>query len=281
MTATKEITGLGYDENFGGIDLSGCPSAQGMPKDQSFIDDRFAPMDTTGSGHGSAGLKKFIAEQTAEQQGSSVVHVGDNEFRVSFQDGQWHADGGVGGKRHRYSAPDQNALFSKLMKLAARRDTIRELTEPELLAVARIAATGNRPAAINQYLKFAIPNSFADKYDDPNEVVNDPSIRGFMDGVCEYVWHHSRLDASDSEDWQDYKAQFIGQRPVSCALLDFAWEEFSNKRNRLVFAEPPRDTQEAAPVVTERLDDLSDDAVDKLMTSTKREYVRSALAGRR
>src|SRR5260370_20020654 len=149
-----EITGLGYDPNFGGIDLSGCPSAQGMPEDQSFIDERFAPLDSSGSGVGSSALKKFIEEQAAEQQGSTVVHVGDNEFRVFFKEGQWHADGEVGGKRHRYSAADKNALYSKLVKLAARRDTIRELTEPELLAVATIAATGNRPAAIDQYLLY-------------------------------------------------------------------------------------------------------------------------------
>src|SRR5437660_10341159 len=100
MTATKKISGLGYDENFGGIDLSGCPSAQGMPKDQSFIDERFGQMDVTGSGHGSNALKKFIEEHAAEQEGASVVHVGDSEFRVFFRDGEWHADGEANRKRH-------------------------------------------------------------------------------------------------------------------------------------------------------------------------------------
>src|SRR5438477_1092800 len=108
MTATRKISGLGYDENFGGIDLSGCPSAREMPKDQSFIDDRFAPMDSSGSGAGSKNLKEFLQQQVSEGEGSSVVHVGDSEFRVFFRDGEWHADGEANGKRHRYSAADKN-----------------------------------------------------------------------------------------------------------------------------------------------------------------------------
>lgn len=282
MPATKRepITGLGYDPNFGGIDLSGCPSVQGMPEDQDFIDSRFAPLDATGSGHGSAGLKKFIEEQAAEQEGSSVVHVGDNEFRVFFKDGQFHADGEANGKRHRYSAPDRAALLSKLMKLAARPTTIRELTEAQLLEVARIAGAGDRVGAINRFLEHAIPDALAEKYDDPHQIVNDPALRNFMDSVCEYVWLNSRLDAQDSEDWQDYKAQFVGQRPVSCALLDNAWTEFTSQRHRLVFAPTPG-TEPETLAATERLDDLSDEAVDKLMASTKREYVRTAFAGRR
>jgi hypothetical protein len=247
--------------------------------EQTFEDDKFAPLIGSGS-QDAKDLRKFLTEQAAEQEGPAVAHVGDSEFRVSFKDGQWHADGEVAGKRHRYSAADRNALLSKLMKLVARKDTIQQLTEPQLLEVARIAGAGDRVGAINRYLEYAVPQALADKYDGPHQIVNDPALRSFMDDVCEYVWLNSRLDATDSEDWQDFKAQFVGQRPVSCALLDNAWTEFSNKRNRLVFAEPPRDT-DAAPAVPERLDDLSDDAVDKLMSSTKREYVRAALAGRR
>jgi len=197
---------------------------------------------------------------------------------VFFKDGQWHADGEVRGKRHRYSAADKNALYSKLMKLAARKDAIRELTEltePELLTVARIAATGNRPAAINQYLKFAIPESFAERYDDPNEVVNDPSLRGFMDAVCEYVWHHSRLDASDSDDWQDYKAQFVGQRPVSCQLLDHAWTEFSSSRNRLVFAPAPGTKEPEPQPAAADIENMTDAEIDATYKGVARSFAQS------
>jgi len=276
MPATKRerITGLGYDPNFGGIDLSGCPSAQDWPKDASFIDDRFAPMDTTGSGHGSAGLKKFIAEQAAEGEGASVVHVGDNAFRVFSKDGQWHADGEVGGKRHRYSAPDRDALLGKLMKLAARRDTIKKLSELQLLEVARIAGTGDRVAAINRYLEYAVPQALADKYDDPNEIVNDPALRTFMDSACEYVWLNSRLDATDSEDWQDYKAQFVGQRPVSCALLDHAWSEFSSSRNRLVFAPSVKEEPEPQPVAAD-IENMTDAEIDATYKGVARSFAQS------
>ncbi len=160
-----------------------------------------------------------------------------------------------------------------------KKDAIRELTESELLTVARIAATGNRPAAINRYLEYAVPLALADKYDDPNEVINDPSMRMFMDLVCEFVWLHSRLDASDSNDWQDFKSQFIGSRPVSCAALDFAWESFTNKRNRLVFAEPLRDKVEA-PVVPASLDDLSDEEIAETYKNVARAHSQGWPGGR-
>jgi hypothetical protein len=263
MTAARKITGLGFDENFGGIDLSGCPSAQGMPKDQSFIDERFAPLDATGSGHGSNALKRFIEEHAAEQEGATVVHVGDNEFRIFFKDGQYHADGEAHGKRRRYSAPDRDALYAKLMKLAAKPTAIRQLTEAQLLEVARIAGSGDRVGAINTFLEHAIPEALAERYDDPHQIVNDPTLRSFMDDVCEYVWLNSRLDATDSDDWQDWKARFVGQRPVSCALLDNAWEAFTDKRNRLVFADLPRTQEqppESAPTISD-LENLTDDEI--------------------
>jgi hypothetical protein len=54
MTATQKvkITGLGYDPDFGGIDLSGCPTLQPLASGD-WLDPRFAPMDTSGQGHGS------------------------------------------------------------------------------------------------------------------------------------------------------------------------------------------------------------------------------------
>jgi hypothetical protein len=63
MTSAQKakITGLGYDENFGGLDLSGCPSLQSLPS-EDWIDDRFAQPDRTGNGND---LKDFKLQTPA------------------------------------------------------------------------------------------------------------------------------------------------------------------------------------------------------------------------
>jgi hypothetical protein len=240
------------------VDMRGFPSMQPV-EDTSFIDERFAPMDSSGAGQGSKDLKAFLQEQIDESQGSTVVHVGENEFRVFSKDGLHYADGQVGGKRHRYSSPDKDALYDKLMALArkTKKDAIRELTESQLLEVARIAVN-SRPAAVNKFLEYALPLALIERYDDPNDAANDPALRSFMDDVCRFVWINSRLDATDSEDWRDFSVQFIGDRPLSGALLDYAWQEFSSRKNRLVFADLPRTQGTAPEQATERVPTASD-----------------------
>ena len=94
-----------------------------------------------------------------------------------------------------------------------------------------------------------------------------------MDGVCEYVWHHSRLDASDSEDWQDYKSQYVGNRPVSCQLLDNAWTEFSSSRNRLVFAHL-KEEPEPQPVAAD-LENMTDAEINATYKGVARSFAQS------
>jgi hypothetical protein len=47
------------------IDLAQFPDLNPLG-DSTFEDDRFAPLDRSGSGHGSRKLKQFLAEQTTD-----------------------------------------------------------------------------------------------------------------------------------------------------------------------------------------------------------------------
>jgi hypothetical protein len=59
MTTLQKIEAIGYDPDFGQLDLSAFPHLQALPDDTSFIDERFAQLDRSGQGQGSAALKKI------------------------------------------------------------------------------------------------------------------------------------------------------------------------------------------------------------------------------
>src|SRR6267154_2085829 len=177
------------------LDLSAYPWLTPLA-DAPVDDGKFAPVDRRGMGIGGSALKEFLANPDRESVvelrdpealkkfdeqhgGGTTVFASGIPFQVYQRGGKWYAKGKVSGQLHRFTADSRDALYPKISN-AVGETSVKELTESELLAVARIAATGNRPAAINQYLLFAIPESFAAKYDDRNEVINNPSFTGFM-----------------------------------------------------------------------------------------------------
>lgn len=211
----------------------------------------------------------------------TTVYIAEKPFIIAYKEGLWRGEGVLNRLRHRLTAKSREELLGKLGALArkAKRETVQELTEGQLTEVAR-AAQRDRVQAIHLYLSYALPEGYAEN-NDPEEIVNDPRLAAFLSQVCEFVWLNSRLDATDSQDWRDFAAEFVGNRPVSCALLDNAWAAFTDRRNRLVFVPPPA-AQEAAPSeAPERFDDLDDSDIEKMMNSTKREFVRQVRAGTR
>ncbi len=284
---------LGYDPRFAQLDTRGLPGFDEQPE-ESFIDDRFGGLvneshvnlrqaltDMAEKEGRDPDVARVLAEAGIENPSlPATVYVADKPFTIVFEQGLWRGEGVLNRVRHRLTAKSRDELINKLMALArkVKRETvIEELTETQLTEVARTAQR-DRVQSINLYLSYAFPDV---EENDAEQIVNDPRLADFLARVCEFVWLNSRLDATDSEDWQDYKSQFIGQRPVSCALLDNAWTEFSSSRNRLVFTPAREKPEPEAAATTEQLDDLSDEAVDKLMASTKREYVRAAFDARR
>ena len=152
--------------------------------------------------------------------------------------------GGEGGrKRHRLTAKSRDELIGKFVSLARKMKTesIRELTEGQLTEVARTAQR-DRVQAINLYLGYAFPENFAEE-NDAAEIVNNPRYANFLSSVTEFVWRNSRLDSTDSEDWQDFKTQFVGDRPIPQRAAGFCLVGIlcSRRNARLIFAEQPRD----------------------------------------
>jgi hypothetical protein len=270
MIAPQKMEAIGYDPNMGGLDLSGFPHLTPL-HDESFIDDRFAPMEK--STNGSADLRAFLAQQINEQTPTSIVHAGGCQFKVSFHDGMWHADE-IGGTRHRYQDRDRDTLLGKLGQIA-KQNAYRELTESQKLEVIRLAQSGDRLSAVGTYLKHSIGEAGMSKYSSPIEAMYDPALVPIMSKCAEFVWFHSNSHAVDSPEWHAYKDRVLAGRPVTIELLQaiwMRWQVYLEDRPAPQQAEIPDEPED----VLEDLNDLSDEQIEQIYKGTVRASARSA-----
>ena len=285
MTSAQKarITGLGYDENFGGLDLSGCPSLQSLPS-EDWTDDRFAQPDRTGNGND---LKEFIRQQTAEHTPPTTVHAGGCQFKVFFRDNVWHGDGNVNGTRRRYSDRDRDALLSKLGQVTKPQDAFRALTRDEELQVIRACQSGDRLTGIGLYLAFSIGQARASKYDSPLEMMHDAALVPIMDKCANFCWFHCHPHALDTPQWHSYKNRILAGRPITFDLLDAIWMRYQNHLDNesrtapLPQTEAPDEPEETPRESLEKLNALDDNEVDDLMRSARQQYAREVRAGGR
>jgi hypothetical protein len=244
------------------LDLSQFPHL--IPR-ESTQEDKFAPLDTRGTG--SNELKEFLTQQTAERDaGPSVVHVGEHKFRITYRDGVWTADGEVNGQRHRYTAPDREALLGKLMKVA--RPAIRELTQAQRLEVVRMCQAGEKYKAIDLYIHYALGHL----HRSDEQLLADPALLPLLDQIAEETWFYSEPDAPDSEEWHAFKEQFAANRPLNHDILDSAFAAFKEAAPRVREMDEAEEPEEPEP----DLNDLSDEEVQKVYTATVRQSARSA-----
>ena len=272
MTAPKKLVGLGYDDRFGGIDLSGCPSLRKLPS-EDWLDDRFAPMDRTGQGQGND-LKDFIVQQTAEHTPPTTVYSNGSEFNVFYKDGTWHAHG----EGHRYSAPDRDELLSKLGQVTKREVLYRELNEQEQLEIVRYIQGKDIQAALGQFLFFATNKK---EFSSPFEILDDPRYRPLTDRAALFVWQHAKIDYSPTPAREDFINNYAAGRPLSLPLLDAAWRACQESERKGALQHLLPDEEDNPRNTLEELNELDDGAIDRLMHATKREYAREVRAGRR
>src|SRR5215831_4752157 len=87
----REETNRFLDDNFGQLDLSGCPSLLTPPSEESQLpDERFAPLDDRGTGLGAAALKKGIEEMVKDPDVQLQVarETGDPDLLEDYLDRQ-------------------------------------------------------------------------------------------------------------------------------------------------------------------------------------------------
>jgi hypothetical protein len=276
MQAPKNVeamTGLGYDPAFGGLDLSAFVDFSSLPEDTSFHDPRFSQLDESGQGHGSAALKRFIVQQTAEHTPPTTVHANGNEFRVFFRNNAWHADGEVDGTRRRFSASDRDALLSRLGKVTNPRAKApyRELNEQEQLEIARYVQGNDIQAALGQYLFFATDKR---EFATPYQILDDPRYRGLTDRAVAFIWHHARTDYSPTPEREQYIKAYAANRPLSIPLLNAAWE--ARRQEEKAGLREIKEREEPEEYDPEELNDLDDGEINKLMHQTRLQSARAS-----
>jgi hypothetical protein len=282
----KTMTGLGYDPAFGGLDLSAFADFSSLPEDSNFIDERFAPLDESGQGHGSAALKRFIAQQTAAHTPPATVHANGNEFRVFYRDNAWHADGEVAGTRRRYQDRDRDGLLSKIAQATKPQNAYRALTKDEELQVIRSCQAGDKLTAIGIYLTFAIGEARASMYSSPLEMMYDAALVPVMNKCALFTWFHSHPHATDEPEWRAFRDRILGTRPITFDLLDAIWLRYQSyledeSRQPLRQIEAPDEPEESPSEALVQLNALDDDEIDDLMRGTQRQFARDVRAGRR
>lgn len=276
------------------LDLSGFPNLQ--PLANATAEDEFAPIDKRGMGLGSADLKKFLASPDRESvaelhdadllkryddaHSGTVVHASGIPFQVIERAGRWHARGKVNGQLHRFSGESKDAVYAKIME-SVNQHVIKELTRTQELEIIRFCQSGRSDEGIARYLEYRIGQERSSSYDSPAQVTSDPALLDVMNECASFTWFHSRPDVQDSPEFQSFANAYLADRPaVTHALLDGAWSAFEKRQRTSALFAPVREMEKpASPREIEKgLEDLSDADIEKMMTSTKREFARQALA---
>lgn len=176
---------------------------------------------------------------------------------------------------HKFVADDPDSVA---MLVERSLDTVHDLSEDQLLTVARYAQNSMTTEAINAYLSF----SLGYKVDEVDEIACNPKFRGLCDQAVQFVFLNANQDFAPEENWPVFVEQFAAGRPLTIALMTGARKAFEEKHNSLRYrllnrAEEDRKAQEqmSPAEVARGLNELSDDDVNSLYTDTKRLAVRN------
>jgi hypothetical protein len=298
----KQAEDLFIEEGFGQVDTRGM--SIGMEnlalidlRDPFAVDDKFAPLDNHSKGFGSLALRRGIeelAEHDVEVQQVLREHGVVDEQRprsfktpgwkgeMRFDRGAWHfsvqSEEGEQ-KRFKIAVTDHDAAQIQAARyLGKNRVQIRALSKDEELYVARLAGMGKRSDAIMNYLAFAAPDFRG------TDISTDPKYAEVCNACAWFVFLHSTPQFQDSAETREFMTAYVGSRPVTVELLQFAFEAYRENEKRsergLLFEqiENHENTSDSEPTY-ENLDALSDEEISRLRQQTLRERAKNIRAG--
>ncbi len=282
----ENVTGLGYDPRFAQLDIRGLPGLNEQPE-QSFVDEEFGGLvnesrfslrraltDMAEKDGNDPEIARVLEDGGIENPSApTVVHIAGQPFTIRYDAGVWRGEGVLDHKRHRLTGKDKQELIDKFMVLArkSKTESIRELSEGEKLQVVRLAQGGDIRGAIAHYLELAIGEERANQYENPTDMLGDPALSMVFDEAAALTWFASRPRVQDSDEFQDFLQDYRGGRPLNHDLLDGAYSAFSDRRNRLVFADLPRTqgTSPASPTASD-LENMNDQEIEAQMKQQAR-----------
>lgn len=293
---------LFIEEGFGQVDTRGM--SIGMDdlalidlRDPFAVDDKFAPLDNQSKGFGSLALRRGIeelAEHDVEVQQILREHGVVDEQRprtfntpgwkgeMRFDRGAWHfrvesEDGDE--KRFKIAVTDhETAQIQAARHLGKNRAQIHALSNEEELYVARLAGMGKREEAVMNFLAYSVPDFRG------TDISTDPKYAEVCNQCAWFVFVHGTPQFQDSEEARTFMTGYIGSRPVTVELLQYAlaaYLEHQKKQERgLIFDQIDNhaDTTESEPTY-ENLDNLPDDEIERLRKETLRLRAKQVRSG--
>ncbi len=289
------------DENFGQLDLrgmsiSGADLALIDLRDPFMPDDKFAPIDSQSRGFGSVALKRGIAElaeNDAEVQKILHAHgvvnegaphkffLGDGTEATVFlgRDNKWRVTANLESGQQTIKLSSANsrdgAMFGAESYFGKQRGPkIHALSKDEELYVARLAGRGKLEDAVMNYMAYAVPDFHG------TDISSDPKYLEVCNQCAWFVFVHSTPQFQDSDEAREFMTRYIGDRPITVQLLQFAFAEYKKtkeKEERGLLMNQIAHRIEPATVTGQDLDDLPDQEIDTLFHDVTRESLRSKI----
>jgi hypothetical protein len=299
-TLIAEQTASFLSDGFGQLDLSGSPSLQPLP------DAKFESSDAKGFNNvivaGSNPLREFVDDPDPVSLQRLSEELNDPDLAQRVRDDQegivaetfvkanpsyFKSDynysairGYLDQHQLAFTSENLNAAFGSLSRtgqLEVRPGHAKALTETELLHIISLTKNGQLEDAVGQYLDYSLPDA-GDHWADTTEFLSDPDTLKVRNQACYFVWFHSR-PVQDSPEFKEFARKFFKLKPVhTISDLDDCLVAFE-RNQKDVFRQNM--IREPEPVTAENLNDLSDDAVNKLTQSTLQQRAREMLKQKR
>lgn len=141
-------------------------------------------------------------------------------------------------------------------------DWVKELSDRELLHVARLSQQGKIADAIGTYLHYALPSLSAKEL---FEATQDPDLLPLTNQAVYTVFANSTPDFQDTDEARDYLLEFADGRPLSYALLQEGWKAM--RRDAVL-----RTENQPEPKLD--VDSLSGEEAERLYRAALRERAR-------
>ncbi len=158
-----------------------------------------------------------------------------------------------------------------LLEVAA--GTARRLTESERLKVMRLAQNGQFDAAIGEYLKCSL-----DGEEPTLDIITDPAYATVCNEAVLYVFEVGETSYTPTPERRNFILRYAAGRPLTLTLIQQAWSacranEQRHERGELLDQyQRPRETEPPTP---KQLDEMDDDAFDRLYHDSLRAYANS------
>ncbi len=288
------------NDGFAPLDLSSSPDLQAKPS-EGFGPDRHG-FHNVDMGQANP-LKAFAQNPDDDALARVATETGDPELADKFRDDTEGAEAEAFVASHpAYFRSDENfeaikdymdehrlaftrenlhtafVTLSRAGRLETKPGTAKSLSEQEKLHVIALCKAGQIEDAISQFLDYSLPDA-SDLWENETAFLSDPDTLSVRNRACYFVWQQTR-PVLESEEWHTFLKSYFRNRPVRTVNdLDQAWVQFQQHERsafRSQLLSPDHNESPSPKQITDGLDDLNDDEIEKLTTATRRHRARAS-----